>query len=433
MNRVSANANFRLLARFIALTAFALFGISRTGSAQTSDVVLQKVSGDKIEGSIEAMDVDSISMVTPKGAKKIAFESVQKITTELQPKQPEENNLAIRLVDGSSLNAKSFSIVDRKLSAKLQNGLDVTIETRNVTWVRFKTYENSLDLGKQWRAILEDKTIEGDVLVVNRSDELNAVEGIVGDYSEDKVEFSIGERTARVAAKKMDAILFYHAAGRELAAPVCKLTLGDDTQLSVRGMSWDEGRIKAKLVCGSEFTAPLESVSEVNFSLGRDELLSSMEPSTNDWQALITSSAILEKLRRLKLATKNESFSGEPLSLKIYPESGQSFLSEIKQFEHGYAMQGGGKLAFSLNGRYEKLTGLVGFDPLASISGHVKFIVLVDGKPLVQKEMIHRTMKNPIELDVDIKDAKRVVFQVEYQDGRSIGDQIHLVNLKVSQ
>ena len=171
----------------------------------------------------------------------------------------------------------------------------------------------------------------------------------------------------------------------------------------------------------------------MNFSLGRAEFLSQMEPTTNDWNALITSSVIFEKLRRMKLARANESFKGLPLSLKFQPDQDLSFATQIKQFEQGFAIQGGGKLAFSLGGRYRKLTGLVGFDPAANITGHVKLIVLVDGKPVVERELIHRTLKNPIQLDVDIKDAKRVVFQVDFQDGRSTGDQLHLVNLKVSQ
>jgi len=231
----------------------------------------------------------------------------------------------------------------------------------------------------------------------------------------------------------MDAILFYHAAGRELATPTCQIILTDASKAVVRRLSWKNQSCVATLVCGTELTIPLESISLLDFSLGRDEFLSQIEPSTNDWSALLTSSAVVEKLRRLKLARANESFKGLPLALKFSPQQGLTFVSQTRQFEHGYAIQGGGKLAFSLGGRYRKLTGLVGFDPAANITGHVKFTLLVDGKPVLEQELVHRTMKNPIQLDFDIKDAKRVVFQVDYQDGRSTGDQLHLVNLKVSQ
>ena len=135
-----------------------------------------------------------------------------------------------------------------------------------------------------------------------------------------------------------------------------------------------------------------------------------MEPTTNDWNALITSPAIVEKLRRLKIARINESFRGLPLALKFSPNQGLSSASEVRQFDQGFAVQGGGKLAFSLGGRFQKLTGLVGFDPAANITGRVKFTVLLDGKPAVEQVLIHRKMKNPFQLDVEIKDAKRCLL-----------------------
>ena len=231
----------------------------------------------------------------------------------------------------------------------------------------------------------------------------------------------------------MDAVVFYHAAGRELAQPACKILLTDASQALVRRLKWSDQSCAATLVCGTELTIPLESISRMDFSIGKDEFLSQMEPTTNDWNALIASPAIVDKLRRLKIARVNESFRGLPLSLKFSPNQGLSFVSEVKQFEQGFAIQGGGKLAFSLGGRYRKLTGLVGFDPAANVTGRVKFVVLLDGKTAVEEVLVHREMKNPFQLDLDIKDTKRVVFQVDYQDGRSTGDQLHLVNLKVSQ
>jgi hypothetical protein len=147
----------------------------------------------------------------------------------------------------------------------------------------------------------------------------------------------------------------------------------------------------------------------------------------------MTSDAILEKLRRLRLARVNQSFAGRPLSLKFYPDNELSFFAETKQFENGYSIQSGGKLAFALNQQYKTLTGWVGFDPAASPSGNVLFKILVDGKVILEKELIHRVTQNPLELNVDIQDADRIVFQVDYHDGRSSGDQLNLVDLKVSR
>lgn len=406
--------------------------LPQTTVGQSAGVVLKTVDGETFEGSIDSIELDSISLQTVGKTSEFSIEKIDSIETGNRAAVADKVPTLIELVDGSLFNGDKFSIKSRELAAKLDCGVSLNLETRQIKALRFRTYANNLELGKQYREIKTDRSREGDSIVVNRDGELTPVEGIAGDFADEKLEFSIGQRSARVALEKMDAVLFYHAAGREFALPICEILLTDNSRAMVRRLSWKDQAIAATLVCGTELTISLNSISKLNFALGRDEFLSQMEPTTNDWSALITSAAIAEKLRRLKLARPNESFKGLPLTLKFFRDN-LFQASEIRQFEHGYAIQGGGKLAFSLGGRYRKLGGIVGFDPAASITGHVKFSVLVDGKAVVEQELIHRTMKNPIQLDLDIKDAKRVVFQVDFQDGRSTGDQLHLVNLKVSQ
>lgn len=416
---------------WVSCVDFYVLGQSSFG--QSRNVVLSTASGETFEGIIESIGLDRIKLQTAEQTIEFEIEKVDSIDTGNQANAPEKISTLIELVDGSSLNGSKFSIAAGDFSTQLECGIGFAANTRDIDALRFKSYENKLELSKQYRKIQDDDSREGDTIIVNREGELSSVEGIVGDFGEGKLEFSISDRAARVSLEKMDAVLFYHAADRELAQPACEVLLTDASKAFVRRLNWKDQSCIATLVCGTEITIPFESISKLDFSIGKDELLSQMQPTTNDWNALITSAAIVDKLRGLKLARANESFKGLPLALKFFPNEGLSFVSEIRQFEHGYAVQGGGKLAFSLGGRYQKLTGLVGFDPAANITGRVKFTVLLDGKIAVEEVLIHRAMKNPFQLDVDVKDAKRLVFQVDYQDGRSTGDQLHLVNLKVSQ
>ena len=408
-------------------------GLGQSSFGQSPNVVLSTSNGETFEGSIISIDLDRIKLQTAERTIEFEVEKVDSIDTGNQSVPPAKIATSIELVDGSSFNGGEFSIESGNFSTQLECGIGFSANTRDIEALRFKSYQDNLVLSQQYRKIQADDSREGDTIVVNRDGELSTVEGIVGDFADGKLEFSISDRAARVALKKMDAVLFYHAADRELAQPTCKILLTDDSRALVRRLKWSDRFCDATLVCGTELTIPLESISRMDFSIGKDEFLSQMEPTTNDWNALITSPAIVEKLRRLKIARINESFRGLPLALKFSPNQGLSSASEVRQFDQGFAVQGGGKLAFSLGGRFQKLTGLVGFDPAANITGRVKFTVLLDGKPAVEQVLIHRKMKNPFQLDVEIKDAKRVVFQVDYQDGRSTGDQLHLVNLKVTQ
>ena len=412
------------------------FCLLHPGLAQTPNVVLSTVDGNSLKGSIVSIDIDRIVVQTAEGKTELGIEKVDSIETGAPSVAPAKISTLVELVDGSVFNGGEFSITEGNFSTQLGCGIDFSANTRDIEALRFKSYKDNLQLSKQYLEIQSATSREGDTIIVNRDGELSSVEGIVGDFADGKLEFAISDRSARVSLKKMDAVLFYHASGRELATSACEVLLTDASRALVRRLSWENQSCVAKLVCGTELTLPLDSISKLDFAVGKAEFLSQMEPTTNDWDALITSSAIVDKLRSLKLARANESFRGLPLALKFSEPSAEQarpVFSEVRQFEEGFAIQGGGKLAFSLGGRYKKLTGLVGFDPEANITGRVKFLVLLDGKIAVEKLLVHRKMKNPFELNLDIKDVKRVVFQVDYQDGRSTGDQLHLVNPKVTQ
>ena len=418
----------RLLMTFIVVLALIGSAIS-----QEPSVVLTDLSGVHIEGTLETIEFEKVGIQTGERLEQIGFENIDSLDFGFAPAARLDGMAQIHLLDGSELNAKSISILSRVLSIELMCGELIQVNSGIVDSVRFKSYKNELALGKQWREILDDESRAADAIVVNRSGELDAVEGIVGDLSGDKLTFSIEDRTARVALEKLDAILFYHASDREFGLPVCEIVLADRSKVRAKSLQWNDSRLVCIGVGGAKFEFRRQALRQLDFSLGKSLTLSSMTPTTNDWQSLMTSSAIFEKLRKIKLARINESYSGQPLSLKFQPDTGISYLAKVKQFNNGFAMQGGGKLAFALDGQYEKLTGSVGFDPAANASGNVRFKVSLDGKVVLDQEMIHRTMKNPIELDLIVKDAKRVVFEIDYNDGRSTGDQIHLVDLKVSQ
>ena len=401
--------------------------------AQENTVQVSTVSGAIIEGVIRSGDAQSVTLQTGIELKKLPFEQLEAISFGVAGVLPSQPIVLIELMDGSMLNTKTVSILSRKLQIGLNSGGGLILDTRDVKSIRFKTYESQPEFGKQWQKILADNVRKSDAIVISRNRELGTIEGMVGDLIDGKLGFSIEARSARVPVSKLEAILFYHASGRESAAPVCEVILADNSRFFARELDWNGERLGITFACGATAEIPFKQLAKVNYSLGRTVYLSSIEPTTNDWQPLITSAAIFEDLRKMKLARPNQSFSGRPLTLAFHAETGASHLSEIKQFENGFAIQGGGKLAFQLGGQYENLSGHVGFDPYANASGNVLFRVLLDGKIVMQQELIHRLIKQPVEIDLNVHGVDRVVIQVQYNDGRSTGDQIHLVELKVTR
>jgi len=54
--------------------------------------------------------------------------------------------------------------------------------------------------------------------------------------------------------------------------------------------------------------------------------------------------------------------------------------------------------------------------------------MLVDGKERYSQELVKKEMTEPQAFEIDLVDGQRMIIEIDYADGRSIGDVIHLVN-----
>ncbi len=337
----------------------------------------------------------------------------------------------IRLVDGSTIHVSSFELTNQLLVLGLGPATSIQVKTRNVQSIRLSKHSD--DLESQWNDLSSTPPNSGDGLIVKRSDRLEMIEGVVGNIDQERIEFTLNDQQARIKRSKVDGIVFYHAVGRELVEPTCKLNLGNSSTLTLRSAVLDGNEINCTLVCGTRFKIPSSLVSSFDFASGRSVFLSEIKPTSQDWEPLIASSAIVGQLKSMRLPKVNSSFDNSPLSLTYFPEKGVSFLSETRQFEHGFAMVGGSKLVFNLGGEYQSLTGQVGFAPRSSNDGNAKFVVIADGKRILEQTMKKSDALDPIELNLKMDDVQRLVFMVEYNDGRAVGDLLHLCDLKVSK
>ena len=190
-----------------------------------------------------------------------------------------------------------------------------------------------------------------------------------------------------------------------------------------------DSRYRVTTVSNALFDFTEKQLSHFDFSFGRAKLLGDMTPSSRDWTPLIANASLLSRLRSLKLPRANRSFDNRPLELQI--GTGNGF--EIREFKNGYAMVGGSKLAFQLGKNYERLTGWVGFSPRAGQAGNLLFRVSCDGDVILEKAMNRGQMSEATEIKLDVKDRERLVIEVDYLDGRAIGDLLHLCDWKVAK
>ena len=348
--------------------------------------------------------------------------------TELVP-----SRFDICLSDASRLKASKLSLSENQATVELAGGWAIGFPARMVQWIALRDYASDPQLSREWKILREDENRTSDAILVNRAGELEAIEGVVGSLQNDKLEFRIGERSANVDLEKLDAVLFFRVSGQTSSPAMCRVRLQDGSLLNCQRIGWSDKQVRGTTVAGFEFSLPESQLESIDFSLGREIYLDRLTPTTNDWKPLLASTATMEALRKLNLARANQSYDGQALSLLFENGRGPQLPPEKRQFDHGFAMRGGGKLAFRLDENVTTLSGWVGFDPLANQNGEVLLTIRVDGSIAVEKPLRKREMTNPYKIEMNVRGARRIVFQVGYLDGRSVGDQIHLADLKVAK
>ncbi len=395
--------------------------------------VLTTVSGQNLSGTLESVSRNSIQFKTVNGLESFDLEQITSVVLADAQLNPEPVSLAVTLVDDSVIHATSFSSSAGKSQVATSEQIALEIDNRDVHCVLLKPPADAAGQS-QWTRIRQETLESGDALVVQRKGGLEAIEGIVGDVSADKVEFKLDQRTASIDRSKITGIIYYHALGREIPASKCQLTLRNGTSLRLRELQLVGDSYSALTGSGVRFELPRDTVARLDFSLGRAVFMGSMTPANRDWTPLIAGSAILEKLKQVRLPRANRSFDNRPLELTFFTDSnGVVTTPHTQSFDNGYAMVGGSKLVFSLDRQFERLTGLAGFAPTADSSGNVALKIRCDSQLVLQQQLRKSDNKNPLQLDIDVKDVQRLVIEVDYQDGRSIGDLIHLCDLKVSR
>ena len=397
-------------------------------TATTDEVRIATQNGDRISGTA-VFSADGLQV----NGQFYEFETLTRVDVlSDQPANPPvvssaDGNVQIHLIDGSRITAGQWSLQNQIC----QIGSNTRIQTRDIRAIQLRVYVDSA-MKKQWNKVSSTPPEAGDALVIQRNGRLDTLEGVVGNVIDGRLTFAMDEREANISLNKIEGVVFYHAAGRELVEPFTHIEFRNGSHVVARKIeSVDEGTLTIETVAGVRLDARFDELLSMDFELGRVVQLSELKPSSVDWQSLLTSAALLPNLKRLNAPRINRSFQNGPLTLTFYPDPNAPYLSQRREFQTGFAIKAGSKMAFALGASYSKLSGFVGFDPSASPSGNVLLRFRADGKILLEQQLENVQFVQPLEINLNVQDVERLVIELDYCDGRDVGDILHLCDLKV--
>ena len=423
---------------WLAAVVIALLASSDVALSQSTGptVQLQTAQGETVQGELLSIDSGSLDLQSSGEQMTASVDAIERVDFDQVADGEallQSAAAIIQLSDGSELPVKTIESEGNEFRIKTVGEVEIQLAKNSVQRMMFFEPANDDAMRQKWVDFLSTFEAASDAIVADKNENLQAIEGLVGDIAGGVVKFTMGERDVEVKTEKLVGVVFYRA-DREFPGTVCLVTLSDGTTLSAQQIVFTDGLVNVVTRTGDRVVIAPEQTTSLDFSAGRAVYLSDLLPTTNDWKPLVASALSMEHLSRLRIARVNESFSRQPLQLRSLPEDGLDFLATTETYTKGFAINGGGRLSFTLNGQFKRLTALAGFDPeVESLPGVVKLLIEVDGQPLVSEVLENRTLQKPLPIDIDVVDAQRLVIRLDYHDGRPIGDRIHIVNAKVSR
>lgn len=391
---------------------------------------LETVDGRQFAGKLIALDAEGATVETADGRTTLpladlleikfsrdAGNSAKSAATDLLSAAGSLQTAAyVELHDGSAVLARDFYV--HKGAAEFHplavgdKTKATKISRRHIAAVRLHAAaaKESLD---QWNRILKrtSDADAGDLLVVAKDGSLDYHRGVLGDVGETAVDFTLDGETLPVPRRKVFGMVYHRTPGEELPAAVCRLSCSDGSHWSAQTIEFREGLFSLQTLGGAAVSLPLDAVSRLDFSAGKILYLDDLAYESCEWTPYFGGgdSPTLRALFGPQTA-RNE--TQEPIRLGD------------RNYVRGIALHSRTELSYRIPAGFTRFRAAAGIDDRVRPAGNVRLIISGDDRPLFDKTL--RGVDPPLDLDLDLGEAKTLRILVDYGDDLDTADHLGL-------
>ncbi|MEZ6095156.1 MAG: NPCBM/NEW2 domain-containing protein [Pirellulaceae bacterium] len=347
--------------------------------------------------------------------KQLNIDDLQQIKREHFEALNDLSSSFIATVDGSTLTFSSIQIPDRVVMLE-HNESRMEISRADLSTIVFTPL--NADDKVQWNQLLSSPPESSDAIIVSREGNWRFVEGTIGTISEQGIEFTVGDQTANVPVNRIVGLYFFRREKLERPKASCSVHLRDGSTIFAQEI----------LTLGKQFTITTTSstvlqfsdteIDLIDFDIRKPISLLSLEPTSVDWTPLLEQPQIDEYLRRINLPVFVRGDGSHVVVTIDAPLS--NGVTETRTFDQGLQMRGGGRVAYSLDGNFNSISGIVGLST-ETFGGNVKVTIMGDDQELWSAVLIDEDNSSE-SFDIALKSTGRLVIYVDYNDNRNTGD-----------
>ncbi len=154
-----------------------------------------------------------------------------------------------------------------------------------------------------------------DLLVVRKKDAVDFDEGVIVSVDENHVNFKLDGEPVSVPRAKIDGLIFFHKYGQERPAGNCVVETADGWRLNAKSVTLSHKQFRIELPKGGFVYVPQDAITRLDFSAGKINYLSDMEPESVRWTPYLEIGKASDAIKRYYAPKRDEGREHQPLSI----------------------------------------------------------------------------------------------------------------------
>lgn len=378
-----------------------LFFVSMTTLlAIAPDVEVTSLSGASASGSLQSLNKTVAKIKAGQTEKDLPLSNILNMRfPKNRPQRSLELPLTVRLTDGSIFPTQSLQSNERQVKVSGDQTGELILPARNVASIRFGALNSNIR--DSWEKLLNGENTK-DLLVVQKENVLDYIDGVVGSITEEKIQFFTGEDEVSVNRSRVFGVIYSRPPSPEVS-PYCAIRLTDAGVLNASAITFTGTEFTATLLGGTRARFTPQSIANLDFSQGKVRYLSDLEPRNIEYTPFFDT---VWKYR------KDRHRDGGPLRVGG------------KEYTRGLYIHSKTLLQYRLKGDYRNFRAIMGIDESVPGIGFVYVEIKGDGRILYSGNV--RSSDSPVELNLDVDGVREFEVLVDFGDNLEICDHLDL-------
>jgi hypothetical protein len=386
--------------------------MARSVLAGPPEVQVNTLDGRTVNGTLESITSDAVVVKSGDTQSTVKSSDLHSLSLKSPAEAPAKKPSAwVELADGSRVPVETFLVKGGKATVTLLDGAELALAVKQVRSVRYSKLDEP-------DAEVAQTEAAGDLLGVRKRENVDFLEGVIGDVTKEAVNFTIDGEPLAVNPSKIDSLVFAaRPAGEDGPTPVCVVEETSGASLQAKSIELKDGKVRLTLLAGGIVERPLDAVRRLDFSAGKLTYLSDLKPQSVQWTPFFDLGKQSPALAKFLGPRFDRGREDEVMRL------------DGKTYKKGISLTSRTEIVFKVPAQAKRFRALAGIDDGVANLGSVQLQITGDGRQLYSGKLTGKDP--PAELDLDLAGVRRLAILVDFGDDLDVGDHLNLCEARI--